>query len=72
MKPWLDDASSLANAIRRGEIRSADAVEASLEAIASSKLNALTHLDAEGARKQAAEIDARIAKGETARRVGGC
>jgi len=64
MKPWLDDASSLADAIRRGEIRSADAVEASLEAIANSKLNALTYLDAEGARKQAAEIDARIAKGE--------
>ena len=64
MKPWLDDASSLADAIRRREIRSADAVEASLEAIANSKLNALTYLDAEGARKQAAEIDARIAKGE--------
>ena len=64
MKPWLDDATSLADAIRRGEIRSADAVEASLEAIANSKLNALTYLDAEGARKQAAEVDARIAKGE--------
>jgi Asp-tRNA(Asn)/Glu-tRNA(Gln) amidotransferase A subunit family amidase len=64
MKPWLDDASSLADAIRRGEIRSADAVEASLEAIGNSKVNALTYLDAEGARKQAAEIDARIAKGE--------
>src|SRR3990172_6059695 len=64
MNPWLDDASSLADAVRRGEIRSADAVEASLTAVANSKLNALTYLDAEGAREQAAEIDARIKKGE--------
>jgi aspartyl-tRNA(Asn)/glutamyl-tRNA(Gln) amidotransferase subunit A len=64
MKPWLDDACSLADAIRRGDIRSADAVEASLEAIANSKLNALTYLHAEGARQQADEIDARIARGE--------
>lgn len=64
MKPWLDDASSLADAVRRGEVRSADAVEASLEAIASSELNALTMLDAEGARRQAAQIDDRIRKGE--------
>jgi aspartyl-tRNA(Asn)/glutamyl-tRNA(Gln) amidotransferase subunit A len=64
MKPWLDDASSLADAVRRGEIRSADAVEASLQAIAESKLNALTFLDADGARKQAEIIDSRVAKGE--------
>jgi aspartyl-tRNA(Asn)/glutamyl-tRNA(Gln) amidotransferase subunit A len=64
VKSWLDDASSLADAIRRGEIRSADAVEASLEAIAHSRLNALTMLDAESAREQAAQIDARVAKGE--------
>jgi aspartyl-tRNA(Asn)/glutamyl-tRNA(Gln) amidotransferase subunit A len=63
MKAWTEDASSLADAIRSGEIRSADAVEASLEAIAGSKLNALTYLDAEGARRQAAAIDARVAKG---------
>ena len=64
MKPWLDDASSLADAIRRGDVKSADAVEASLEAIANSKLNALTMLDAEGALEQAAQIDGRIKKGE--------
>jgi len=64
MKPWLDDASSLADAVRRGEVKSADAVEASLEAIANSKLNALTMLAADGARKQAAQIDDRIKKGE--------
>ncbi|HEY5625584.1 MAG TPA: amidase, partial [Dehalococcoidia bacterium] len=64
MKVWLDDACSLADAIRRGEVRSADAVEASLAAIEASKVNALVTLDAEGARKSAAEIDARIKAGE--------
>jgi len=64
MEPWLDDASSLADAIRCGEIRSVDATEASLEAIGKSKLNALTYLDGDGARKQAAQIDDRIKKGE--------
>ncbi len=64
MKPWLGDASSLADSIRHGEIRSGDAVEASLDAIAASKLNAIAYLDADGARKQAAEIDRRIAAGE--------
>ena len=64
MKPWLEDASSLADAIRHGDIKSAEAVETSLEAIADSRLNALTMLDAESARQQAAQVDARIAKGE--------
>jgi aspartyl-tRNA(Asn)/glutamyl-tRNA(Gln) amidotransferase subunit A len=64
MEVWLDDACSLADAIRRKEIRAADAVEASLRAISESKLNALTLLDAEAARRQAEAIDARIARGE--------
>ncbi|HEY5640862.1 MAG TPA: amidase [Dehalococcoidia bacterium] len=64
MKVWLDDACSLADAIRRGEVRSADAVEASLAAIAASKVNALVTLDDEGARRSAAEIDERIKGGE--------
>jgi len=64
MEPWLDDASSLADAIRRREVRAADAVEASLRAIAASKLNPVTYLDAEGARRQAEAIDDRIKKGE--------
>jgi aspartyl-tRNA(Asn)/glutamyl-tRNA(Gln) amidotransferase subunit A len=64
MEPWLEDACSLADAIRRGEVKSVDAVEASLKAIELSNVNALTYLDAEGARKQAEQIDARIAKGE--------
>ncbi len=57
MKPWLEDATSLANAIRRGDIRAADAVEVSLEAVATSKLNAIAYLDAEGARQAAEQID---------------
>lgn len=64
MKPWLDDASSLADSIRHGEVRSSDVVESSLEAIAASKLNAVAYLDAEVARRQAAEIDRRVATGE--------
>ncbi len=64
MKPWLGDASSLADSIRHGDVRSSDAVEASLEAIAASKLNAIAYLDAEDARRQAAEIDRRVAAGE--------
>jgi Asp-tRNA(Asn)/Glu-tRNA(Gln) amidotransferase A subunit family amidase len=64
MKVWLDDACSLADAIRRGEVKSSDAVEASLEAIAATKTNPIVTLDAEGARRQAAQIDERIARGE--------
>ena len=64
MKPWLQDAGSLADAIRRGEVRSADAVEASLLAIEDSDLNTVAYLDAESARAAAAEIDRRIAAGE--------
>jgi aspartyl-tRNA(Asn)/glutamyl-tRNA(Gln) amidotransferase subunit A len=64
MKPWLGDASSLADSIRHGEVTSADAVEASLQAIAASKLNAIAYLDADGARRQAIEVDRRIAAGE--------
>lgn len=64
MNTWLDDACSLADAIRRGEVKSADVTEASLKAIEASELNALTYLDAEGARRQAQQIDERIVKGE--------
>lgn len=63
MQPWLDDASSLADAIRGGEVHAADVLEASLDAIAASKLNAVVWLDAEGARRRAAEIDAAVAAG---------
>jgi aspartyl-tRNA(Asn)/glutamyl-tRNA(Gln) amidotransferase subunit A len=64
MEAWLEDGCSLADGVRRGELRAADAVEASLEAIANSKLNALTYLDAESARRQAEAIDARVKAGD--------
>ncbi len=64
MKPWLEDGSSLADAIRRGDIAASDALEASLDAIAASKLNPIVTLDAEGARTAAAQIDERIKRGE--------
>jgi aspartyl-tRNA(Asn)/glutamyl-tRNA(Gln) amidotransferase subunit A len=64
MKPWLEDASSLADAIRRGEVKASDALEASLGAIADSQTNPIVTLDAEGARKAAAQIDERIKRGE--------
>jgi aspartyl-tRNA(Asn)/glutamyl-tRNA(Gln) amidotransferase subunit A len=63
MKPWFDDACSLADAIRRGETRAADAVEASLDAIDASKLNAVTYVDREGSRRRAEQLDAEIAAG---------
>lgn len=64
VEPWLQDACSLADGIRRGEVRAADALEASLAAIERSQLNALTYLDAEGARRRAEEIDRRVRAGE--------
>jgi aspartyl-tRNA(Asn)/glutamyl-tRNA(Gln) amidotransferase subunit A len=64
MKPWLEDGSSLADAIRNGDLRAADVLEASLQAISASKLNAIAHLDADGARRQAEEIDRRVRAGE--------
>ena len=64
MEPWLNDASSLADAIRNREVSSAEALEASLAAIEGSEMNAVAHLDADGARKAAGDIDRRIQAGE--------
>jgi len=64
MKVWMDDASSLADAVRRREVRAADALEASLDAIQRSELNTVVTLDAEGARRQAEVIDERLSRGE--------
>ena len=71
MQPWLNDASSLADAIRRRDVRATDALEASLNAIASSKLNAVVYLDADGARRRAEEIDRAVAAGQDAGPFGG-
>ncbi|HEY8767930.1 MAG TPA: amidase [Dehalococcoidia bacterium] len=64
MKVWLDDACSLADAIRRGDVTASDALEASLSAIESSKLNPIVTLDAGAARRAAAGIDERVKRGE--------
>jgi aspartyl-tRNA(Asn)/glutamyl-tRNA(Gln) amidotransferase subunit A len=63
-QPWLDDACTLADAVRRGDARATDALEASLETIATSELNATVYLDAGGARARAEEIDRRVHAGE--------
>lgn len=59
-------AIELADAIRRGELRSTDVVEHFLARIErlDPELNAMCDLDADGARAQAAEIDRRVAAGE--------
>lgn len=64
MEPWMEDAWSLAEAVRRGDVRATDATEASLAAIAASKLNAVAYLDADGAREAAAAIDRRVRAGD--------
>lgn len=51
-QPWLDDACSLADAVRHGDARATDALETSLAAIAKSELNATIYLDADGAREK--------------------
>jgi aspartyl-tRNA(Asn)/glutamyl-tRNA(Gln) amidotransferase subunit A len=63
-QPWLDDFTSLADAVRHGDVKASDALEASLEAIAASKVNAVAYLDAEGARRRASEIDRDVAAGK--------
>lgn len=63
---WERDAVELAAAVRSGEVRAADLLELHLARIAvhDPKLNAIAHLNADGAREQAAAIDARVDAGE--------
>jgi len=55
--PWLGDTVSLVEAFRRGERSPLEELEATLAAIASSELNAFSHVDAERAREAAASAD---------------
>jgi aspartyl-tRNA(Asn)/glutamyl-tRNA(Gln) amidotransferase subunit A len=71
MKPWQDDFTSLADAVRRGEVRAVDALEGSLEAIAGSKLNAVCHLDAGRARQRAEEVDREVGAGRDPGQLAG-
>ena len=56
-EPWLEDACSLVDAFRAKTLSPTEALEASLAAIGSSELNAVSHLDVESARAQAASAD---------------
>ncbi len=63
---WERDAWDLADGVRRGELRSTDLVETFATRIDAldPELNAFCHLDLDGARARAAEIDAAVARGE--------
>ncbi len=56
-EPWLDDACSLVEAYRAGTLSPTEALEASLDAIGSSELNAVCHVDEDAARAAAAAAD---------------
>jgi aspartyl-tRNA(Asn)/glutamyl-tRNA(Gln) amidotransferase subunit A len=60
------DAWELADAVRAGDVRAADLLEESLARIDAfdPQLNAICHLDAEGARAQADAVDAAVERGE--------
>jgi aspartyl-tRNA(Asn)/glutamyl-tRNA(Gln) amidotransferase subunit A len=55
--PWAADACALIDAYRSGERSPKEELEATLDAIAASELNAFCHLDAEAARDTAAVAD---------------
>lgn len=63
---WKRDAWELADSIRRGDVTSTAVVEETLARIEhyNGTLNAVCHLDADGARERAAEVDAAVARGE--------
>ncbi len=54
---WTGDACSLVDAMRAGSITPREALEASLDAISRSELNAFSHLDADAARAAADVAD---------------
>jgi len=56
-QPWLGDACSLVEALRAGELSALEALDLTLAAIERSGLGAFSHVDAEGARAQAARAD---------------
>ncbi|HWC38190.1 MAG TPA: amidase family protein [Acidimicrobiales bacterium] len=55
--PWAGDACSLVDLYRAGERSPKEELEATLDAIAASELNAFCHVDAESARETAAMAD---------------
>jgi len=61
--PWLDDATSLLEALRAGELTPVEATIASIAAIEASSLNAISHLDAEAALAAAERADVSLPLG---------
>ncbi len=55
--PWLEDATSLVDAFRAGSISPLEALEACIDAIEHSPINAFSHTDFDSARRQAASAD---------------
>ena len=55
--PWMQDACSLVDAFRAGELSPVEALDASLAAIDASTLNAFSFLDADTARATASRAD---------------
>src|ERR1700691_2528696 len=55
--PWLDDASSLVDAFRARRLSPLEALDACIEAIGRSPLNAFSHTDFEPARDTARRAD---------------
>ncbi len=54
---WSGDACSLVDAFRTGALSPVEALDASVEAVDKSGLNAFSHLDVEAARDRAASVD---------------
>ncbi len=55
--PWLGDAVSLVDAFRAGQRHPSEELEATLAAVEASQLNAVCHIDADAARRAAAQAD---------------
>jgi len=56
-EPWLDDACSLVDAFRARRVSPAEVLDACIDAIASSPLNAFSHTDFDQARQAALAAD---------------
>jgi aspartyl-tRNA(Asn)/glutamyl-tRNA(Gln) amidotransferase subunit A len=66
MELWELDAVEVADSVRAGRIRATDALDTTLDRIdrLNAPLNAFVHVDADRARRVAAEIDRRVAAGD--------
>src|SRR6185295_7937979 len=62
-EPWSGDAVSLVDAFRAGERSPVEELEATLAAVATSQLNAVSHLDPEAALAVAKDVDVQLPLG---------